>query len=206
MPVQSREQRLTEVFIKLADTLGEHFELAAFLGMLADATIELIEVDAVRLELTDDNPVLRVVATPDSPALVEDRPSDRTLYATTEVLPLCLRGKAIGSMSLSRLTPKTFSEQDLMLGQALSDMATIGLLHEREHRGRQELCGQLQQALDSRILIEQAKGMLAERAGMSLQDAFAAMRSYARGKGCGLKAVANGVVDGTLRTTALLSP
>jgi hypothetical protein len=202
--VQSREQRLTEVFIKLADTLGEDFELAAFLGMLAEATVELLEVDAVGLDLTSDGHVLRVVATADSPAeLVEQ---DHQVYATTEMLPLCLRGKAIGSMNLFRTSPVAFSEQELTLGQALSDMATIGLLHEREHRGRQELCGQLQQALDSRILIEQAKGMLAERTGLSLPDAFAAMRSYARGKGCGLKAVARGVLDGTLRTTSLMTP
>ena len=201
--MQSREQRLTEVFIKLADTLGEDFELAAFLGMLAETTVELLEVDAVGLDLTNDGQVLRVVATADSPAKVEqDHPS----YATTEMLPLCMRGKEIGAMNLFRTSTVAFSEQELTLGQALSDMATIGLLHEREHRGRQELCGQLQQALDSRILIEQAKGMLAERTGLSLPDAFAAMRSYARGKGCGLKAVARGVLDGTLLTASLPTP
>lgn len=202
--MQSREQRLTQVFIKLADTLGDDFELAAFLGMLAEATVELLEVDAVGLDLTSDDHLLRVVATADSPArLVE---TELPSYATTEPIPLCLRGKAIGSMNLYRLARVSFSEQELTLGQALSDMATIGLLHEREHRGRQELCGQLQQALDSRILIEQAKGMLAERTGLSLPEAFAAMRSYARGKGCGLKAVARGVLDGTLRTASLLAP
>jgi hypothetical protein len=205
--VPTREQRLTEVFIKLADTLDEDFELAGFLGMLAEATVELVGVDAVGLSLTDDCHVLRVAASVTSPAeLVENDWAPTGDYATAEVLPLCLRGKAIGSMSLFRMSTVPLSEHDLSLGQALSDMATIGLLHEREHRGRQELCGQLQQALDSRILIEQAKGMLAERTGLSLQDAFAAMRSYARGKGCELKAVANGVLDGTLRTTVFLAP
>ncbi|MFI5708119.1 ANTAR domain-containing protein [Kribbella sp. NPDC051620] len=202
--MQSREQRLAEVFIKLADTLGDDFELAAFLGMLAESTVELLEVDAVGLDLASDGHVLRVFATVDSPAQLVEH--DHPAYATTEELPLCLRGKVIGSMNLFRTGPVTFSEQELTLGQALSDMATIGLLHEREHRDRQELCGQLQQALDSRILIEQAKGMLAERTGLSLPEAFAAMRSYARGKGCGLKAVASGVVDGTLRTASLLTP
>ncbi|NEA37078.1 ANTAR domain-containing protein [Streptomyces sp. SID13031] len=173
--------------------------------MLAEATVELLEVDAVALSLTDDCLVLRVVASPDSRAELIDNDLAGA-YATEQALPLCLRGKAIGSMNLYRNGAAALSEQDLALGQALSDMATIGLLHEREHRGRQELCGQLQQALDSRILIEQAKGMLAERTGLSLPEAFTAMRSYARGKGCELKAVASGVLDGTLRTTALLSP
>jgi hypothetical protein len=193
MLVTTREQRLTEVFIKLADTLAEDFELAGFLGMLADATVELIQVDAVELSLTDHEPVLRVAATPER------------AYATSEVFPLCLRGKEIGSMSLFRVSATPLSEHDLVLGQALSDIATIGLMHERDHRGRQELCGQLQHALDSRVLIEQAKGMLAERAGLSLREAFTAMRSYARGKGCGLASVANGVLDGTLQTSALLA-
>jgi tryptophan 2,3-dioxygenase len=202
----SREHRLTQVFIKLADTLVDDFDLPGFLGTLAEATVELLEVDAVGLSLSADGRVLRVLATANAPAELVDR--DCTAddgYATSEPLPLCLRGKAIGSMNLFRVSAVGLSEQELMLGQALSDMATIGLLHEREHRGRQELCGQLQHALESRILIEQAKGMLAERAGLSLPDAFTAMRSYARGRGCDLASVAKGVLDGTLRTATLLT-
>jgi AmiR/NasT family two-component response regulator len=91
------------------------------------------------------------------------------------------------------------------LGPALADMATIGLLHEREMRGYIELTAQLQHALDSRVLIEQAKGMLAERAGLTLHAAFTAMRSYARGTGQGLTTVAQGVLEGSLRTSALLA-
>lgn len=204
----TREHRLTQVFIKLADTLVDDFEPAGFLGMLAEATVELLEVDAVALSVTDDCLVLRVMATHESSAKLVEQDQDlpAAAYPTSHALPLCLRGQLIGSMNLYRISTEAINEQELALGQALSDMATIGLLHAREHRGRQELCGQLQNALDSRILIEQAKGMLAERAGLSLPDAFAAMRSYARGKGCELKAVANGVLDGTLRITALLSP
>ena len=87
----------------------------------------------------------------------------------------------------------------------MSDIATIGLLHEREIRGHQVLAEQLQHALDSRIEIEQAKGMLAERAGVNPVEAFGAMRSYARGNGLGLSVVAHGVLDGTLQTSALFA-
>lgn len=201
----TREHRLTQIFIKLADTLAEDFELAGFLGMLAEATVELLEVEAVELSLTDDCQVLRVAASVHSPAELVETECSTTGYATAEILPLCLRGKVIGSMSLFRVSAVDLSEQDIVLGQALSDMATIGLLHHRDHRGRQELCAQLEHALESRIVIEQAKGMLAERAGLSLPDAFTAMRSYARGKGRALTSVAHGVLDGTLQTSALLA-
>jgi AmiR/NasT family two-component response regulator len=108
-------------------------------------------------------------------------------------------------MNLFRSSSSPLTAEDAALAQALSDMATIGLLHERELRGQQELAEQLQHALDSRVVIEQAKGMLAERCGLSLPDAFTAIRSYARGKGCGLTSVAHGVLDGTLQTSALLT-
>ncbi|WBQ02490.1 ANTAR domain-containing protein [Kribbella sp. CA-293567] len=198
----TRERRLTQVFIKLADTLVDDFELAGFLGMLAEETTELLEVDAVGLTLAGDHGVLRVLASPNSPAELVDGYGG---YAISELLPLCLRGEAIGSMDLFRHGTTGFSEDDLTLGQALADMATIGLLHERGARSRDQVCGQLQFALDSRVLIEQAKGMLAERAGLSLSEAFNAMRSYARGRGCELASVASGVLDGTLRTGVLLA-
>jgi AmiR/NasT family two-component response regulator len=70
-------------------------------------------------------------------------------------------------------------------------------------RGYIELTAQLEHALDSRVVIEQAKGMLAERTGSTLSAAFTALRSHARGTGQGLTAVAQGVVDGSLGTCAL---
>jgi len=234
----SREHRVTQVFIKLADTLVADFDLVEFLGMLAEATVELLDVDAAGLMLADDDGVLHVMASSDDQAeLLElfelqqnegpcpecfrtgvpvvnvdlaDWPDFASAaaaggYVSAHALPLRLRGQVIGAMNLFRSTPTPLTEADAALGQALSDMATIGLLHEREIRGQQELAGQIQHALDSRIVIEQAKGMLAERAGLSLREAFTAMRSYARGRGCGLTSVAHSVLDGTLQTSALLT-
>jgi transcriptional regulator with GAF, ATPase, and Fis domain len=126
-------------------------------------------------------------------------------YATAHALPLRLRGQVIGALNLFRTSTEPLGEEDITLGQALADIATIGLLHEREVRGRQVLTEQLQHALDSRVLIEQAKGMLAERVGLSPAQAFTAMRSYARGTGQRLAVVADGVLDGSLDTSALLT-
>jgi transcriptional regulator with GAF, ATPase, and Fis domain len=126
-------------------------------------------------------------------------------YASAHALPLRLRGHVIGALNLFRTGVDPLSDEDITLGQALADIATIGLLHERKARGQQILAEQLQGALDSRVVIEQAKGMLAERAGLSPADAFTAMRSYARGTGRRLADVANGVLDGSLATSALLT-
>ena len=126
-------------------------------------------------------------------------------YATAHALPLRLRGHVIGSLNLFRSATTPLTDDDTALGQALADIATIGLLHEREVRGHQLLAEQLQHALNSRIQIEQAKGMLAERAGLSPADAFTAMRSYARGTGQGLSVVAQGVLDGSLQTSSLFA-
>ncbi|WP_020387273.1 GAF and ANTAR domain-containing protein [Kribbella catacumbae] len=234
----TREHRLTQVFIKLADTLVAEFDLVDFLGMLAEATVELIDVDAAGLMLADDHGVLHVMASSDDQAeLLElfelqqnEGPCPECFrtgvpvvnvdlagwpefaqaaaaggYVSAHALPLRLRGQVIGAMNLFRSSRSPLTDEDAGLAQALADMATIGLLHERELRGQQELAEQLQHALDSRIVIEQAKGMLAERAGLSLPEAFTAMRSYARGGGFGLTSVAHGVLEGTLQTSALMT-
>ena len=126
-------------------------------------------------------------------------------YASAHALPLRLRGHVIGALNLFRSSTEPLGEEDINLGQALADIATIGLLHERQVRGQQVLTEQLQSALNSRVLIEQAKGMLAERAGLTPAQAFTAMRSDARGTGQRLAVVAHGVLDGSLDTSALLT-
>jgi AmiR/NasT family two-component response regulator len=91
----------------------------------------------------------------------------------------------------------TLTEDELALGQALCDVATIGLLQERAMRQGEILAEQLQSALNSRILIEQAKGVLAERAGITVEEAFARIRSWARTHHERLLDTAQAVIDGT---------
>jgi AmiR/NasT family two-component response regulator len=80
----------------------------------------------------------------------------------------------------------------------MADIATIGLLHERALHDQVLLAEQLQTALHSRILIEQAKGVLSARAGISVGEAFSRMRTHARRTGLQLTSVAEAVVAGTL--------
>jgi GAF domain-containing protein len=101
-------------------------------------------------------------------------------YRSVHALPLRLRSETIGGLNLFGSTPRELSAVDLGLGQALADVATIGILHERAIRRQEIVAEQLQVALNSRVVIEQAKGMLAERADVDLATAFDLLRGHAR--------------------------
>jgi GAF domain-containing protein len=119
-------------------------------------------------------------------------------YRSTHAIPLRLRDKVIGAMNLFCVQQSVLSADDVALGQALADVATIGLLQERAVRESELLAEQLQTALNNRVLIEQAKGVLIARAGIGLDQAFALMRAHSRRNNTPLSDVATAVVDGTL--------
>jgi GAF domain-containing protein len=127
-------------------------------------------------------------------------------FGGAHALPMRLRGQVIGALNLFTDTPRALPEQDVAVGQAMADVATIGLLHERNLHDQTVLSEQLQAALNSRVLIEQAKGVLAARAGLSVADAFTRMRAHARRHGLTLTAVAGAVVEGRLDARVLLTP
>ena len=119
-------------------------------------------------------------------------------YASAQAVPMRLRDEVIGALNVFRVAPGGLAEADLKLARALADVATVGLLQERTIRARDLLAEQLQVALNSRILIEQAKGALAERNGVGVDEAFTLMRTHARRHGIPLPAVAAGVVTGRI--------
>jgi GAF domain-containing protein len=117
-------------------------------------------------------------------------------FATVEALPMRLRGQVIGALNLFGAGPGRFDTADVRIGQALADVATIGLLHERNVRRREAVAEQLQAALNSRVVIEQAKGKLAERLGIDMDRAFTMVRDYARNTNQHLTDVARDFVTG----------
>jgi GAF domain-containing protein len=118
----------------------------------------------------------------------------RSIYAT----PLRLRGQTIGTLNLLSATVGELNERDALAAQALSDVATIGILQERLIKERGVVADQLQRALDSRVLIEQAKGVLSETASINVDEAFGAMRAYARSHNLRLHDVAEAIVRRTV--------
>ncbi|MEN8655394.1 ANTAR domain-containing protein [Streptomyces sp. 21So2-11] len=119
--------------------------------------------------------------------------------------PQRLHGQAIGSLNLYRDRPGPLDPPQLRLGQALADTATIGILQQRAVTEQKTVTAQLQCALDSRVIIEQAKGFLSQRRKVGVEEAFQAMRVYARAHQSRLTVVAGQVLDGTA-DPALLSP
>jgi GAF domain-containing protein len=122
----------------------------------------------------------------------------RSVHST----PLRLRGEIIGTMNLFSVHLGELRTEDISVAQALADVATIGILQERNVRSANLVAEQLQHALDSRILIEQAKGVLASSAGMTMDEAFSAMRTYARNGSVTLRKVADDVIARRLNLSA----
>jgi GAF domain-containing protein len=139
-----------------------------------------------------------------TPLSVADVQDVRTLFAATAMaqglqsvhsFPLRLRSNVIGTLSLFRATTGPINAEDASVAQGLADVATIGILQERAVREQNAAREQLQAALDSRIVIEQAKGVVAQLKGWDMDSAFRALRDYARAHNVLLRDVAELVVS-----------
>lgn len=211
------EQRLATIFVEIADTLVDEFDLIEFLRMLADRAASLVDNATVGLLLADQRGGLQFMAASDettellevfqlqwqdgpcldafhtaSPVVNADLrgAGDRwprfAPYATAagfrsvHAFPLRLRADVIGAMGVFGTQTATFDEADVQILQAMADVAAIGLLQERAIRRGELLTEQLQGALNSRIVIEQAKGAVAQAFQISVDEAFELLRANAR--------------------------
>ncbi|GAB2989919.1 GAF and ANTAR domain-containing protein [Amycolatopsis acidiphila] len=116
-------------------------------------------------------------------------------FLAVVAVPMRLRNDIVGAVNLFAASSGELGQDRLSVGQALADIATIGILHERTLRRHEVLVEQLQTALTSRITIEQAKGVLAERLGIGVDEAFVSLRMYARSHRRRLAEVATSVVE-----------
>jgi len=119
--------------------------------------------------------------------------------ASVYAIPLRLRDTTIGTLNLMRDETGELNPYDVRAAQALADVATIGILQERAIRDASAIRDQLQRALSSRVVIEQAKGVVAETAKVSMDAAFDRIRSHARSNQLPLSLVARQLVGGELR-------
>jgi transcriptional regulator with GAF, ATPase, and Fis domain len=125
-------------------------------------------------------------------------------FRSANALPLRLRSQVIGSLNLFHTGTGGLDSAELRMAQALADAATIGILQQRSIRRGEVVAGQLQAALTSRIVIEQAKGVLAERMRVSTDDAFAVLRTAARSRNRLLSDFAREVASGSADAAELL--
>jgi transcriptional regulator with GAF, ATPase, and Fis domain len=116
-------------------------------------------------------------------------------FGAVYALPMRLRETTIGALNLFQGVGERMSEQDLVAAQAFADVATIGILHERSLRESGVIQEQLQNALNSRVLIEQAKGVVAHASSVSTDEAFERIRSFARASQRGIADVAGEIVN-----------
>jgi transcriptional regulator with GAF, ATPase, and Fis domain len=124
-------------------------------------------------------------------------------FASLAGVPMRLRLDRIGSLNLFSRRPGGLSEEDQHVAQAMADIATIGVLQARAIHDGQVVSSQLQTALESRIVIEQAKGIIAEHKAITVDDAFLLLRNHARTHKGKLTDTARQIVNGALRPDAL---
>jgi GAF domain-containing protein len=119
-------------------------------------------------------------------------------FGSAYALPLRLREVTIGALNLLSVSRSPLDESDVIVARAFADLAALSVIHHRASAEAQRLNEQLSGALTSRVVIEQAKGVISERAGVTLVEAFSRLRGYARNRNLRLTDVAQAAVDGTL--------
>lgn len=126
-------------------------------------------------------------------------------YRSVVALPLRLRDERVGALNLFSNDIGSLAQGDIDVGQALADVATIGILHQRILTQSDVINQQLQSALNTRIIIEQAKGVIAERGSVDMEQAFTMLRVHARTTRQRLSDVAHAVVEHA-DTSTIINP
>lgn len=124
-------------------------------------------------------------------------------FHSAHALPLQLRGTVIGVLNMFRTDVGEMGPANFEVAQAFADVATIAILQHRASNEAQILVQQLTHALKSRIMLEQAKGRLAERLGLDMEHSFVILRDYARSHNLRLSDVAHSVINGSLPASCL---
>jgi GAF domain-containing protein len=236
------DRRLARTLVTLADTLVADFDVVDFLALLAERTVELLDVDAAGVILSDqrggwrpaagsseradlvelfaaqtrEGPCLDCV-TAGGPVVVADL-ADETArwpqFAPAAVgagfravcaVPMRLREQSVGALTLLNHDPIDIAHESVEIGQALADVATIGILHHRAASRGELLSEQLEATLHHRTVIEQAKGVLAQHGNLDMHQAFTALRHHAHTQRRRLSDVARDLAEGTIDPAEVMS-
>jgi GAF domain-containing protein len=127
-------------------------------------------------------------------------------FQSASALPLRLRDVTIGAMNLLGVTQTPMDQADVIVARAFADLASLSILQHRAVADSQRLNEQLSAALTSRVVIEQAKGVISQRGGLGLDEAFSRLRAHARRNNLRLTDVARAAIDGTLDSEAWAAP
>jgi len=229
-------EHLAAVFVEVADTLVDDFDVIEFLESLTRHTAQVSDASSAGLLLADPHGQLQYMASSqesvkllelfqlqhhEGPCLDSFRTGTAVVnsdlrqaghrwplfapraveegFQSVHAFPLRHRQKVIGALNLFSSHPGRLDPTDVRIVQCLADIATIGLLQERTIRSAEIVTEQLQHALNSRVTIEQAKGVLARTHGVDVDAAFELMRDYARRNRHPLSDVARAVVTDPAR-------
>jgi len=187
--------------LMLADPLGE-LQLVASTDESAEL-VELMQLAAGAGPCVDCFHTATAVSVPEIATSTPEWPDFRAAalqqgYQSVHATPMKLRGEVIGTINLFKVAPGALGRRDAAVVQALADVATIGVIQQRISAESQLVAEQLQSALESRVLIEQAKGAVSQATGLTMDEAFGALRNYARDGNLTLHSVATAVVDRSL--------
>lgn len=194
--------------IVLADADGQLRLMAS--SSEAMRIVELFEVQADEGPCMDCFATGATIAEPDLARAGERWPrfapeAVEAGFRAAHAVPLRLRRTTMGALNLFRADVGPLGGPDLLVAQALADVATIAILQQRISAEAQTLNEQLARALNSRVAIEQAKGVLAEQGDLTMDVAFERLRGHSRSTNTRLALVAQAVVDGDL-SLATLTP
>ncbi|MDQ1636358.1 MAG: hypothetical protein QOJ32_3167 [Frankiaceae bacterium] len=240
--MQDRDRALARVFVRLADTLIDDFDIVEFLHELCTDVVQLVGAETAGVMLADSRGGLRLLASSEErmrvlevfelqskqgPCLDAYR-THQTVAATVAegerlwpnfaayaaelgfrhmcAVPLQLRDVTIGALNLFRAPDEHFAEADLEIAQAMAKVAVTGLLQRRTIGEGNAISAQLRTALQSRIAIEQAKGVLAEYLNVSVDDAFVYLRDHARNSNRKLTELARDVANKRVDASAFTAP
>jgi GAF domain-containing protein len=230
-------ERLADVFVDVADTLVDEFDLIDFLHNLADHAVDVSGASSAGLVLADekDDSLHFMAASSTSarylelfqlqnaegpcldcfrsrePVIITDLSEETERWPgfapsaveagvhSVHAFPMRLRNRVIGALNVFGEDPLPLDSTDMKIVQAMADVATIAILQERAIASAEVLTEQLQGALNSRIVIEQAKGVVSRDLDVSVDEAFGALRGHARSNHLRLVDLAHDVVTGTVR-------